>query len=431
MIDIKLIRENPELVSQRLKKRGEGQVGDLAYSFEELLQWDTRRRELIQQTESLKMQRNQANDRIKQLRAQGEPIDSVVENMKAISAEIKQLDAELADLSDQINQFLARIPNIPDDDVPAGGKENNRPLHHFGEQRTFDFEPQDHVDLATNLGLIDYERGVKLGGTGSWIYCGSGAVLEWALLNYFIEEHLRDGYTFILPPHILTYECGYAAGQFPKFEEDVYLVNKTVGGRPQFILPTSETALVNIYRDEIIPEEELPKKFFSYTPCYRPEGGGYRASERGTVRGHQFNKVEMFQYTVPEESEQALEELVQKAESLVKGLGLHFQTSLLAAEDISGAMARTIDVEVWIPSVGYKEVSSASNARDYQARRGQIRYKSKETGKNQLVHTLNASGLATSRLIPAILEQFQQEDGTVLVPEILQKWVPAVLHPVT
>jgi seryl-tRNA synthetase len=425
LIDIKQIRKEPGLVSQRLEKRGK------RYSFEDLLLWDVKRRDLIQQTESLKMERNQANELIKQLRAKDESIDSVIENMKHISAEIKQLDSEIMILTDQINQFLATVPNIPDDDVPAGGKENNCPLHQFGEQRSFSFEPKDHLFLATKLGLIDYERGVKLGGTGSWIYYGLGAQLEWALLNYFIEEHLRDGYTFIMPPHILTYDCGYAAGQFPKFEEDVYLLNTTVGGKPQFLLPTSETALVNIYRDEIIAEDELPKKFFAYTPCYRREGGGYRASERGTIRGHQFNKVEMFQYTLPENSEQALEELLQKAESLVQGLGLHYRTSLLAAEDVSASMAKTYDVEVWIPTVGYKEVSSVSNARDYQARRGQVRFKSKATGKNRFTHTLNASGLATSRLIPAILEQFQREDRTVVVPEILQKWFPtAILHPI-
>jgi seryl-tRNA synthetase len=424
MIDIKQIRRNPELISQRLKKRG------TTYSFENLLVWDEKRRDLIQQSESLKMKRNQANDLIKDLRAKDESFDAVVENMKQISTDIKQLDAELVILTDQINEFLAGLPNVPDDDVPAGGKENNRPLHQFGEQRSFSFEAKDHLFLATKLGLIDYERGVKLGGSGSWIYYGLGAALEWALLNYFIEEHLRDGYTFIMPPHILTYDCGYTAGQFPKFEEDVYLVNTMVGDKPQFLLPTSETALVNIYRDEIIAEDDLPKKFFSYSPCYRREGGGYRASERGTIRGHQFNKVEMFQFTLPEDSEQALEELLHKAESLVKGLGLHYRTSLLAAEDISAAMVKTYDVEVWIPSVGYKEVSSVSNARDYQARRGQVRFKSKVTGKNQFTHTLNGSGLATSRLIPAILEQFQQEDQSVVVPEILQKWFPTtILHP--
>ena len=414
MIAIQRIRKDPGAISQALQKRG------LDISFAEFLDWDAQRRQLIQETESLKMQRNQANEQIKELRAQGQPFTGVVEEMKHISAEIKRLDSDLAQLNDQIQQFMISLPNVPDEEVPPGGKENNQPLRYFGEQPMFDFTPKDHVELATDLQLIDYERGVKLGGTGSWIYYGTGAVLEWALLNYFIEEHLKDGYTFILPPHILTYESGYAAGQFPKFEEDVYLLNSEVGGKPQFLLPTSETALVNLYRDEILDAEDLPQKLFSYTPCYRRESGGYRTSERGTLRGSQFNKVEMFQYTHPDHSDEAHEELLHKAEALVQGLGLHYRTSLLAAEDMSASMARTYDVEVWIPSIGYKEVSSISNGRDYQARRGMVRFKDTERGKNEYVHTLNASGLATSRLVPAILEQFQRADGSVPVPEVLQ-----------
>jgi seryl-tRNA synthetase len=425
MIDINLIRKDPVSISRRLKKRG---IDD---SLETLIQWDGRRLELIRQSESLKMQRNQANERIKQLRKKGEAFDSVIQEMKQISNTIKELDPELAKITNQIQQFMVGLPNLPDDDVPVGGKESNLCLHQFGEQRAFTFEPKDHVELATTLGLIDYERGAKLGGSGMWIYYGTGAVLEWALLNYFIEEHIKDDYTFVLPPHILTYESGYAAGQFPKFEEDVYLVNTMVGDRPQFLLPTAETALINFYRDEIIPEEDLPKKLFAYTPCYRRESGSHRTSERGTMRGHQFNKVEMFQFTLPNDSEGALEELRGKAESLVEGLGLHYRTSLLATDDMSAAMAKTYDLEVWIPSIGYKEVSSISNARDFQARRGRIRYKSKESGKNRTIHTLNGSGLATSRLIPAILEQFQRADGCVPLPEVLQKWIPVpVLVPI-
>jgi seryl-tRNA synthetase len=424
MIDIQLIRNDPGRISQQLKKRG------IEVSFDEFLEIDHQRRGLIQQSESLKHQQNLANERIKQLRSEGKSIDEIVREMRKISTEIKEVDAQLAEITSQYQDFLDDLPNIPDEDVPAGGKENNIPLHQFGEQPSFDFEIKDHVDLATVLGLIDYERGVKLGGTGSWIYYGQGAIMEWALINYFVEEHLKDGYTFVLPPHILSYECGYTAGQFPKFEEDVYLVNTTLGDQSQFLLPTAETALVNLFRDEIIPEDELPKKFFSYTPCYRREGGSYRTSERGTIRGHQFNKVEMVQYTLPERSDQAFDELIQKAEAIVKSLGLHYRTSLLAAQDMSFAMARTYDVEVWIPSIGYKEVSSVSNARDYQARRGRIRYKKKETGENQYVHTLNGSGLATSRLIPAILEQFQRADQSVIVPDVLQKWISVeVLNP--
>jgi seryl-tRNA synthetase len=317
---------------------------------------------------------------------------------------------------------LEALPNIPDEDVPAGGKEHNQVQRVWGEKPAFDFEAKDHVQLATELGLIDYERGVKLGGRGFWLYRGDGARLEWALLNTFIEAHLRDGYEFLLPPHLLTYQCGYAAGQFPKFADDVF---RLAGDDTQqhFLLPTSETAIINLHREEILAEAELPKRYFAYTPCYRREAGSYRTEERGTIRGHQFNKVEMFIFTRPEDSDAALSELVRKAEELVQGLGLHHRVSKLAAGDTSAAMAKTYDIEVWIPSMQqFKEISSASNARDYQTRRGNIRFR-REGGARALVHTLNASGLATSRLFPAILEQNQRRDGSVVVPEVLQKWV--------
>ena len=240
------------------------------------------------------------------------------------------------------------------------------------------------------------------------------------LINFFIQEHIKDGYEFILPPHILNEECGYTAGQFPKFKDDVFTLNNP-DGRVQFLLPTAETALISYHRNEVLKEEELPKKYFAYTPCYRKEAGSYRAEERGMIRGHQFNKVEMFQYTKPEDSEKALEELIGKAEALVQKLGLHYRVSKLAAKDCSASMGKTYDIEVWIPSMNqYKEVSSASNAYDYQARRGNMRFKRTETKKNEYLHTLNASGLATSRLLPAILEQHQQKDGSVIVPEVLR-----------
>ena len=241
------------------------------------------------------------------------------------------------------------------------------------------------MDLVTSLGLIDYERGAKIGGNGFWVYTGDGALLEWALLNYFIEEHLKDGYQFMLPPHILTYQCGYTAGQFPKFADDVFKIETgEVNDRMQFILPTAETVLINYHRDEILNEEDLPKKYFAYTPCYRKEAGSYRAEERGMIRGHQFNKVEMFQYTLPEDSEAALDELVNKAERLVQGLGLHHRVSKLAAQDCSDSMGKTYDIEIWIPSMNdYKEVSSCSNASDYQARRGNIRFRRKESKRQK------------------------------------------------
>jgi seryl-tRNA synthetase len=380
---------------------------------------------LLQEVESLKAHRNKISTKISTLRREGDPAEVLIDEMQQVAAKIKVLDGEVATVEAQIQSYLEALPNIPDQDVPPGGKENNEVIKEWGRKPNLDFAPRDHMELVNILGLIDYERGVKLGGNNFWLYRGDGSRLEWGLLNYFIEEHLKDGYEFILPPHILTYACGYTAGQFPKFADDVFHLAAREGkASKQFLLPTAETALINLHRDEILTEDELPKKYFAYTPCYRREAGSYRATERGMIRGHQFNKVEMFQFTLPEKSEQALAELLEKGERLVQGLGLHYRVSRLAARDASAGMAKTFDIEVWIPSMGeYKEVSSVSNARDYQARRGNMRVKRKESRKNVHFHTLNASGLATSRLIPAIVEHFQQEDGSVVVPDVLRKWV--------
>ena len=421
MLDIKLIREKPEEVRNALLKRMD------EVDFTALLDWDTKRRSLIQEVETLKARRNEVSSQIPKLKKEGKPIQPLKEEMKQVSATIKEFDAEVAEISGKIQGFLENLPNIPDDDVPAGGKEFNEVVREWGQKPQFDFPPKDHVELVTSLRLVDYERGVKLGGAGFWLNRGDGARMEWGLLNYFVEEHLKDGYEFILPPHILNYQCCYTAGQFPKFADDVFhLASIQEGGKRsgQFLLPTAETALINFHRDEILQEDDLPKKYFAYTPCYRKEAGSYRTQERGMIRGHQFDKIEMFQYTLPEHSDQALEELIAKAEKLVQGLGLHYQVSKLAAQDCSAAMAKTYDIEVWIPSMNeYKEVSSASNGRAYQPRRGNIRFKRKNVKKTEYIHALNASGLATSRLMPAIVEQFQQADGSVIVPEVLRKWV--------
>ena len=343
--------------------------------------------------------------------------------MKVMSESVKRMDEEQRDLEEKIETFVAALPNLPAEDVVAGGKENNQVVKVFGEKPAFPFAPKNHVDLCQDLGLIDYERGVKLAGNGYWLYTDMGARLEWALLNYFITTHIKDGYTFMLPPHILTYACGFTAGQFPKFVDDVYRVNAGDDAF-HFLLPTAETALINLYRGEILEEKDLPKRMFAYTPCYRSEAGTYRASERGMIRGHQFNKVEMFGYTRPEDSDAMLQELISKACALVEGLGLHYRLSKLAAGDCSASMATTYDIELWIPSMNeYKECSSVSNARDYQARRGNIRFRRADTKKIEYLHTLNGSGLATSRVIPAIVEQFQQDDGSVVVPEVLRPFL--------
>ena len=410
MLDLNLIKNNPEFVSKALAKKG------WDVDFSETIQKMNQRVELLQKVESMKAKRNQLSASVPQVKKAGGDVQAIFAEVKQINADMESDEKLLQQIENEIKSFVETLPNIPDEDLLPGEKENNKVVKVFGEKPTFDFKPKDHVELAESLGLVDYERGAKISGRGTWIYTGLGAQLEWALINYFIQEHLKDGYTMILPPHLLNEESGYTAGQFPKFKQDVFWLE----GQDKFMLPTAETALVNLHRKEILSEEELPKKYFSYTPCYRMEAGSYRTEERGMIRGYQFNKVEMVQYTTEEGSDAAFEELLNKACSLVEKLGLHFQVSKLAAGDCSHSMARTSDVEIWIPSMGiYKEVSSASNARDYQARRGQIRYRDSKTGKTKFCHTLNASGLATSRLFPAILEQCQQADGSVKIPEVL------------
>ena len=419
MLDIKLIRSNPDLVKANIKKR----EMNLDSTVDEILDLDVKRRELIAQADQMKAQQNAESKKIPQVKKEGGDVSALMAAMKDLSAKIKGIDEKLSALENQQTDLLLGLPNMPDEDVVAGGKEQNVPLRYFGEKPTFDFEPKNHVDLCEGLGLIDYQRGAKLAGSGSWIYCGWGARMEWAILNFFINEHLNDGYELLLLPHMLNYECGYVAGQFPKFKDEVYWIENANTADRKFMLPTAETGLVNLHRDEILSLDELPKKYIAYTPCYRREAGSYRAEERGMIRGHQFNKVEMVQYTTEEGSDAAFEELVGKAERLVQELGLHYRLSKLAAGDCSFSMARTYDIEVWIPSMGiYKEVSSASNARSYQARRGNIKYRG-EDKKLHFAHTLNASGLATSRVMPAIVEQYQNADGSVTVPEVLRPYL--------
>ena len=437
MLDIKRIKENPDAVKAGLKAK----EVDCDAIVDRILELDVQVRALKTATETKTAQKNKIAKENGKLFGQKKGMEKRGEDTSAIEAQIGAnkaqsiaLDGEIVDdaaklkeLSVEFKTAMLSLPNLPDADLLPGGKENNEPLRYIGEKHSFDFEPKHHVDLCQDLGLIDYERGVKLAGSGNWMYTGMGARLEWALLNYFIDTHTADGYDFILPPHMLEYMCGETAGQFPKFADEVFKIsNHPTEGGTFYMLPTAEAALASIYRDEILTEADLPKKFFAYTPCFRREAGSHRADERGMVRGHQFNKVEMFQFTTPEGSDAAFDELVTKAENLVAGLGLHFRTVKLAAGDCSASMARTYDIEILIPSMnGYKEVSSVSNARDYQARRGNCRYR-RADGKIDFVHTLNGSGLATSRIFPAIVEQNQRADGSVVVPEVLRKYLGGI-----
>lgn len=437
MLDIKKIKENPDAVKAGLKAK----EVDCDATVDRILELDERIRALKTASEGKTAQKNKLskeNGKLygqkKKAEREGTDTSAIDAAIAANNAESVRLDQDVADELRELGELQAEyrtamlsLPNLPDPDLLPGGKENNQPLRYVGEKHSFDFEPKHHVDLCQDLGLIDYERGVKLAGAGNWMYTGMGARLEWALLNYFIDTHIADGYEFILPPHMLEYQCGETAGQFPKFADEVYKIANPTDDRIHYMLPTAEAALASVYREEILSEADLPKKFFAYTPCFRREAGSHRADERGMVRGHQFNKVEMFQFTRPEDSDAAFDELVRKAENLVAGLGLHFRTVKLAAGDCSASMARTYDIEILIPSMnGYKEVSSVSNARDYQARRGNIRFRREATGKPEFVHTLNGSGLATSRIFPALVEQNQRADGSIVVPEVLRKYLGGI-----
>src|SRR3989338_3955313 len=407
MLDINKIREQKEAVKNALLKR----LDSAQFDLDKIIFLDDNRRKLIAEMEILKADRN--------LHSKTKPTPEIIAQMKEVGGQIQIFKNDLRLVEEQIKTALSELPNIPADDVLPGGKENNKVIKTFGCKPIFKFNPKDHVEIATSLDLVDYERAAKMSGAGFWIYKGDGAFLEWALLNYFVEFHKKNKYTFILPPYLLTEQSAFTSGHLPKFKDDLFWTQDGT-----CLNATSEMMLGNYHRGEILAAEDLPKKYYDFSACFRREAGSYRTEERGMIRGHQFNKIEMFHYVRPEDSWTAFAELLQYAEELVSGLGLHYQTVQLAAGDASAAMAKTVDLEVWIPSMNvYKEVSSVSNALDFQARRGNVRYKNPVSGKNEIVHTLNGSGLATSRLLPAILEQYQQADGSVRVPKVLQKFL--------
>lgn len=419
MLDINKIRNNKEKIEKALLKRMD------TINLDELLEWDKEKRKIGTLMDEYRAEKRKVSDIIPQMKNSGKDTTEIVEQMKKLGNKIEEGMSKYNELDKKIFDYLACLPNIPDDDVPAGGKENNEVLHTYLEKPQFDFEIKPHYKILKDLNMVDYERGTKIAGEKNWIYTGIGARLEWALINYFIDTHIKNGYQFMMLPYMLKYECGFGAGQFPKFNDEVYMIQdeEVDEKNTKFLLPTAETGLVNILSNEIIDINELPKRYFAYTQCFRVEAGSSREEERGTIRGHQFNKVEMVQYVTEERCEEAFNELLTIAEGLMKDLGLHYQVSKLAAGDCAQGMCRTYDIEVWIPSMGiYKEVSSVSNSRDYQARRNNTKYRDVE-GNLHYVCTLNGSGLATSRLVPAIVEQYQNEDGSITIPEVLRPYL--------
>ena len=417
MIDINRIRNDKENVRKALLKRMDN------IDFDELLEWDKEKRKIGTKMDEYRAERRKASDLVAQLKKEGKDTTEIVNEMKELGIKIDEGTTKYNELDKKIFDFLAALPNTPDDDVSAGGKENNEVLRTYLNKPEFDFKLKPHYEILKDLKMIDYDRGIKIAGEKSWIYTGIGARLEWALINFFIDTHIKNGFQFIMLPYMLKYECGFGAGQFPKFNDEVYMIKTDEEKEQKFLLPTAETGLVNLHSNEILSYADLPKKYFAFTQCFRVEAGSSREEERGTIRGHQFNKVEMVQYTEEDKTEEAFNELLDIAEGLMKDLGLHYQLSKLAAGDCSGGMCRTYDIEVWIPSMGiYKEVSSVSNSRDYQARRNNTKYRDAE-GNVHYVCTLNASGLATSRLVPAIVEQYQNPDGTITVPKVLRPYL--------
>ena len=413
MIDIIRIRNNKEEVEKALLKRMDN------VNLDEILKLDKEKREIGTKLDEYRHVRKVISDSIPKLKKDGKDTNKVINEMKLLGDKIDELNTKYNELDKKLFELLAYLPNTPDDDVVGGGKENNKVIYTYKEKPNYNFNLKPHYEILKELNMIDFDRGIKIGGEKSWIYTGIGARLEWALINYFIDTHIKNGFQFMMVPYMLKNECGYGAGQFPKFNDEVYKIEN----EDLFLLPTAETALVNLHSNEIMNVDDLPKKYFAYTQCFRVEAGSSREEERGTIRGHQFNKVEMVAYTKDDNSDEMFDELLDIAKKLVEGLGLHYQISKLAAGDCSGGMARTYDLEVWIPSMGiYKEVSSVSNSRDYQARRSNTKYRDND-GNLHFVNTLNGSGLATSRLIPAIVEQYQNEDGSITVPEVLRPYL--------
>lgn len=415
MLDIKLIRENPEKVNELLKRRNP----DL--SIDAVLAVDEERRQIQTQADELRAKRKNESQKIGMMKKNGENTDAIQEDVRKLGDEIKALEEKQVELDEKQRNLLLYTPNIPDETTPIGASDaDNVEVSRWGEPTKFDFEFKAHWDLCEEKNLVDFERGVKISQSRFTLYRGKGAKLERAVINFFLDEHTEhQGYEEILPPFMCNSTTMTGTGQLPKFKEDMY---KCVD-EDLYLIPTAEVPVTNIYQNEILSEDDLPKYMTAYTPCFRREAGSAGKDTRGLIRVHQFNKVEMVKLCTPETSKDEHEKLTEDAEDMLKKLNLPFRRVALSTGDIGFSANKCWDLEVWMPSYNaYKEISSCSNFGDYQARRANIRYKEKATGKTRFVHTINGSGLAVGRTVAAIIENFQQADGTIIVPEVLRKY---------
>lgn len=419
MLDLKRIRNNPEEVKKQLSNRGED--FDPA-TIDEVIALDEKRRKILVEVEALKNKRNQDSAQIAKMKRNGENADDLVAEMKHVSDNIKQYDTELSELNGKIEYIMLRIPNIPNPAVPEGkSDEDNVEIRKWSEPTKFDFKPKAHWDIGTDLDILDFERGGKVSGSRFTFYKGLGAKLERAIITYYLDFHTeKHGYTEILPPYMVNRTSMTGTGQLPKFEEDAFRISNN----DYFLIPTAEVPVTNFHRDEVLKGENLPLKYVAYSACFRAEAGSAGRDTRGIIRQHQFNKVEMVKFTKPEESYDELEKLTNDAEDVLKGLKIPYRVVRICKGDLGFTAALKYDIEVWMPSYNrYVEISSCSNFEDFQARRANIKYKETPKDKPRYVHTLNGSGVAIGRTVAAILENYQQEDGSVIIPEILRPYM--------
>lgn len=419
VLEIKFIRNNLELVQESLRKRGE------EHDLHLFLECDSRRRAILLEVEELKHSRNTVSGRIAQINKEGKDASKLIAEMRAVSQKIKALDEDLSKHEEALQAILMEVPNVPHSSVPAGKEsEDNVVIRKVGEPRSFDFEPLPHWEIGEKLGILDFERAAKITGARFALYLGLGARLERALINFMLDVQTKEhGYLEVLPPFMTNRTSMTVTGQLPKFKEDLFKLE----GWDYYLVPTAEVPVTNIHQNEILDEDNLPLLYTAYTPCFRSEAGSYGKDTRGLIRQHQFNKVELVKFTTPESSYEELEKLLNDAEAILKRLEIPYQVVALCTGDLGFSAAKTYDIEIWMPGQQkYREVSSCSNFEDFQARRGNIRFRRKGKKGTELVHTLNGSGLAAGRTVVAILENFQQEDGSVIIPEALRPYMDGV-----